>query len=140
MLANAGNCVIIIIISRMQSVSSGKEGNSMSGLFNNFYYGKAGKADFTPEQLPKNRVQLFFSMLRVVVGMSTEIFWLSKALIQQVSFIVVALVMCVVVIVGQWLFESSMNKNGTFMPKSFIIMTAILLVVYGVLKLIVLFY
>ena len=37
----------------------------MSGLFNNFYYGKAGKADFTPEQLPKNRVQLFFSMLRV---------------------------------------------------------------------------
>ena len=85
-------------------------------------------------------VWTFFSMLRVVVGMSTEIFWLSKALIQQVSFIVVALVMCVVVIVGQWLFESSMNKNGTFMPKSFIIMTAILLVVYGVLKLIVLFY
>ena len=37
----------------------------MSGLFNSFYYGKAGKADFTPEQLPKNRVQLFFSMLRV---------------------------------------------------------------------------
>ena len=37
----------------------------MSGLFNSFYYGKAGKADFTPDQLPKNRVQLFFSMLRV---------------------------------------------------------------------------
>ena len=84
-------------------------------------------------------VWTFFSMLRIVVGMSTEIFWLSKALIQQVSFIVVALVMCVVVIVGQWLFESSMNKNDTSMPKSFIIMTAILLVVYGVLKLIVLY-
>ena len=40
----------------------------MSGLFNNFYYGKAGKADFTPEQLPENRVQLFFSMLRVRFG------------------------------------------------------------------------
>ncbi len=37
----------------------------MSGLFNAYYYGKAGKADFTPEQLPKTRVQLFFSMLRV---------------------------------------------------------------------------
>lgn len=37
----------------------------MSSFFNNFYYGKAGKADFTPEQLPKNRVELFFSMLRV---------------------------------------------------------------------------
>ena len=37
----------------------------MSGLFNSFYYGKAGKADFTPDQLPKNRVELFFSMLRV---------------------------------------------------------------------------
>ncbi len=37
----------------------------MSGLFNSFYYGKAGKADFTPDQLPKTRVELFFSMLRV---------------------------------------------------------------------------
>ena len=37
----------------------------MSGLFNSYYYGKAGKADFTPDQLPKTRVQLFFSMLRV---------------------------------------------------------------------------
>lgn len=40
----------------------------MSGLFNSFYYGKAGKADFTPDQLPKNRIQLFFSMLRVRFG------------------------------------------------------------------------
>ncbi len=37
----------------------------MSGLMNSFYYGKAGQADFTPEQLPANRVELFFSMLRV---------------------------------------------------------------------------
>lgn len=37
----------------------------MSGLFNSFYYGKAGKADFTPDQLPKNRVQLFLEMLRI---------------------------------------------------------------------------
>lgn len=46
----------------------------MSGMMNNFYYGKAGQADFTPEQLPANRVQLFFSMLRIrlsgLVGMN----------------------------------------------------------------------
>jgi uncharacterized membrane protein YesL len=37
----------------------------MSGMINSFYYGKAGKADFTPENLPSNRLQLFFEMLRV---------------------------------------------------------------------------
>ena len=37
----------------------------MAGLFNKFYYGNAGKADFTPDQLPKNRFQLFLAMLRV---------------------------------------------------------------------------
>lgn len=46
----------------------------MSGMMNNFYYGKAGQADFTPEQLPANRVQLFFSMFRIrlsgLVGMN----------------------------------------------------------------------
>ena len=40
----------------------------MAGLFNSFYYGKAGKADFTPEQLPSNRRQLFFDVLRVRFG------------------------------------------------------------------------
>ncbi len=33
-------------------------------LFQRFYYGKAGQADYTPDQLPDNRVQLFFEMLR----------------------------------------------------------------------------
>lgn len=37
----------------------------MSGFINNYYYGKAGKADYTPDQLPSNRVQLFFEMLRI---------------------------------------------------------------------------
>ncbi len=37
----------------------------MSGMINNFYYGKAGKADYTPDQLPSNRVSLFFEMLRI---------------------------------------------------------------------------
>lgn len=35
------------------------------GLFDRMYYGKAGKADYTAEDLPKNRFQLFFEVLRV---------------------------------------------------------------------------
>lgn len=37
----------------------------MQRFFNSFYYGKAGKGDYTPENLPKNRVALFFEVLRV---------------------------------------------------------------------------
>lgn len=37
----------------------------MSGFINNYYYGKAGKADFTPENLPDSRPKLFFEMLRI---------------------------------------------------------------------------
>ncbi len=37
----------------------------MSGMINNFYYGKAGQADYTPDQLPTSRVSLFFDMLRI---------------------------------------------------------------------------
>jgi uncharacterized membrane protein YesL len=34
-------------------------------LMNNFYYGKSGKGDFREQDLPKNRWQLFWEMLRV---------------------------------------------------------------------------
>ncbi|MBQ8654690.1 MAG: YesL family protein [Clostridia bacterium] len=34
-------------------------------MMNNFYYGKSGKGDYTPENLPQNRWQLFWEMLRV---------------------------------------------------------------------------
>ncbi len=34
-------------------------------MMNSFYYGKSGKGDFRREDLPKNRWQLFFEMLRV---------------------------------------------------------------------------
>ena len=38
----------------------------MFGKFmNNYYYGKSGKGDYTPEDLPKTRLQLFWEMLRV---------------------------------------------------------------------------
>lgn len=36
-------------------------------MMQRFYYGKAGKADYTVEQLPANRTALFFEMLRVRV-------------------------------------------------------------------------
>ena len=46
----------------------------MSGIMNNYFYGKAGKADYTPENLPSNRVALFFEMLRLrltsMIGMN----------------------------------------------------------------------
>ena len=34
-------------------------------LMNSFYYGKSGKGDYRKEDLPKNRWQLFFEMLRI---------------------------------------------------------------------------
>lgn len=40
----------------------------MSGMMNKFYYGNAGKADYTPDQLPANRVSLFMETLRMRFG------------------------------------------------------------------------
>lgn len=37
----------------------------MGGLLNNYYYGKAGQGDYTVEQMPTTRRQLFFTTLRV---------------------------------------------------------------------------
>ena len=34
-------------------------------LMNRYYFGKSGKGDYTPEDLPQNRWQLFWEMLRV---------------------------------------------------------------------------
>ena len=36
-----------------------------SKMMNSFYYGKSGKGDFRKEDLPKNRWQLFWEMLRI---------------------------------------------------------------------------
>ncbi len=40
----------------------------MSGLFNTYFYGKAGKGDYTQEQMPKNRLELFFTALKGQFG------------------------------------------------------------------------
>ncbi len=52
------------------------------GLFDRFYYGKAGKADYTPDDLPTTRKQLFFEVLKtrfwslMRVNLLQLIFWL----------------------------------------------------------------
>ena len=38
---------------------------ALKDLMNNYFYGKQGKADFTVADLPQNRVQLFFTVLKV---------------------------------------------------------------------------
>jgi len=40
----------------------------MGKLLNNYFYGKAGKADYTVDDLPTTRMQLFKEMLRVRLG------------------------------------------------------------------------
>ena len=40
----------------------------MSGIMNNYFYGKAGKKDFTVSDLPANRYQLFKDVLKVRWG------------------------------------------------------------------------
>lgn len=45
----------------------------MSGLFNTYFYGKAGKGDYTPEQMPKNRLELFFTALKGQFGKMVQL-------------------------------------------------------------------
>ncbi|MDR0898271.1 MAG: YesL family protein [Oscillospiraceae bacterium] len=67
----------------------------LGNFFNNFYYGKSGKKDFNPENLPQNRVQLFFDMLRVRWGALVKLnflyllFWLPALIWSVMSFVVV---------------------------------------------------
>ena len=52
------------------------------GLFDRFYYGKAGKADYTEMDMPKTRVALFFQVLKerffdlIKVNFLQLIFWI----------------------------------------------------------------
>ena len=56
-------------------------------MMKNYYYGKSGKGDYTKEDLPKNRWQLFWEMLRVrLSGLSrlnlmTVVAWLPTILL-----------------------------------------------------------
>ena len=65
------------------------------GFFDRFYYGKAGKADFTAEDLPRNRFQLFLEVFRVRcwslmrVNLMQVIFWVPLALWTYLNFIAI---------------------------------------------------
>ena len=52
------------------------------GFFDRMYYGKAGKRDYSEMDMPKNRVSLFFMVLKdhifdlVKVNLMQVIFWI----------------------------------------------------------------
>ena len=52
------------------------------GIFDRFYYGKAGKRDYTESDMPKNRVSLFFLVLKdhlfdlIKVNLLQVVFWI----------------------------------------------------------------
>ncbi len=82
----------------------------------------------------------FAAAMRYVIGFSTEIYWLSKAWWQQVSFIFVAILFMFVVLGGQYLYEKEMLEKGRKVPISFAVLTAIELVFLLVCWLITEFY
>lgn len=82
----------------------------------------------------------FAHMMRIVVGLSTDVYWLAKSWIQQVSFIAVSILMFIAIIGGQHLFESAMLKKKIWLPKSFLIITAVLAAAYGAFQVVVLIY
>ena len=66
----------------------------------------------------------FAAAMRFVIGFSTEIYWLSKAWWQQVSFILVAILFMAVTLFGQHLYEKAMLRKGHRLPLSYIVITA----------------
>lgn len=64
-----------------------------SKLMNRFYYGKSGKADYTHADLPKNRMELFFTTLKVrfpslsLLNVAYFVVWLPAILIVISAFV-----------------------------------------------------
>lgn len=60
-------------------------------LMNSYYYGKSGKGDYRREDLPKNRWQLFWEMLRVRLSgicrlnLTTVVLWLPLMLVLMMT-------------------------------------------------------
>ena len=52
-------------MSRATGAFAKEEINVFGKLMNSYYYGKSGKGDYRKEDLPTNRWQLFWEMLRV---------------------------------------------------------------------------
>ena len=62
-------------------------------MMNNFYYGKSGKGDFRKEDLPTNRWQLFWEMLRIRfaglcrLNLMYAVAWLPTILVVMMTFL-----------------------------------------------------
>ncbi|MBR2601674.1 MAG: hypothetical protein IKE08_03155 [Clostridia bacterium] len=62
-------------------------------LMNNYYYGKSGKGDFRKEDLPENRWQLFWEMLRTRLSalcrlnLMYVVVWLPAMIVIMMTFL-----------------------------------------------------
>ena len=72
-----------------------------SKWMNNFYYGKSGKGDYTPENLPTNRWQLFWEMLRVRLSALVRL---------NLMYVVPWLPTMIVLMIGALSFLTSLNN------------------------------
>ena len=82
----------------------------------------------------------FAAAMRYVIGFSTEIYWLSKAWWQQVSFIFVAILFMAVILGGQYLYEKELVEKGRKVPVSFVILSAVEVIFYVICWLITKYY
>ena len=72
-----------------------------SKWMNSFYYGKSGKGDYTPENLPTNRWQLFWEMLRVRLSALVRL---------NLMYVVPWLPTMIVLMIGALSFLTSLNN------------------------------
>ncbi len=87
----------------------------MFGKFmNNYYYGKSGKGDYNPEDLPKTRWQLFWEMLRVRLSALSRLNmiymlpWLPTLLVLFILFMTT-----LTIGVSPAEMDAALNQNGT---------------------------
>ena len=81
-----------------------------------------------------------YGAVRLCVGLSGEIYWLSKALIQQVTIIGVMIVLMLGTLVAQHGYEVTMNRKNIWLPHSFVAVSGGILLVYAAAKAVIMMY
>lgn len=77
------------------------------GLFDRLYYGKAGKRDYSVQDMPKNRVSLFFMVLKdrffdlIKVNMLQIVFWIPFIIWTYLNIVVIQQVDAEAIIEGE---------------------------------------
>ncbi len=85
----------------------------MFGKFmNNYYYGKSGKGDYTPEDLPKTRMQLFWEMLRTRLSALCRLNML-YAIPWLPALIVISILVVTTLTIGTPVPTDAVNADGT---------------------------